>query len=165
MELGVRALVEAIHASPTQAVIYLAGGASQAIGWLLSVPGASNTVLETVVPYSRMSMIQLLGKIPSSFTSRQTAEEMALLAYNRGLQLSRPGIPVIGVGFTGSLASTYDKRGDHRFYLSTRTENRAWTSKVTLSKGLRTREEEDKACSHFLLKVKINIQVTLYFIF
>lgn len=35
----------------------------QVIGWLLSVPGASNTVLEAVVPYSRMSMIQLLGKV------------------------------------------------------------------------------------------------------
>jgi hypothetical protein len=27
------------------------------------VPGASKTVLEAVVPYSRMSMIQLLGKV------------------------------------------------------------------------------------------------------
>lgn len=39
----------------------------QVIGWLLSVPGASNTVLETVVPYSRMSMIQLLGKVVKLF--------------------------------------------------------------------------------------------------
>lgn len=29
----------------------------------MSVPGASNTVLEAVVPYSRMSFIQLLGKV------------------------------------------------------------------------------------------------------
>ena len=97
----------------------------QVVGWLLSVPGASNTVLEAVVPYSRMSMIQLLGKvflfqllffhkptflllllllfvllgfslilflqIPSQFCSQQTAEDMALLAYNRALKLSTPG--------------------------------------------------------------------------
>ncbi|KAL0408897.1 UNVERIFIED_CONTAM: hypothetical protein Sradi_1824100 [Sesamum radiatum] len=62
MDVSARAMVEAIHASPTQAVLYLSGGASQALGWLMSVPGASNTVLEAVVPYSRMSMIQLLGK-------------------------------------------------------------------------------------------------------
>lgn len=61
-EAGVRAVVEGIHSSPTQAVLFLSGGASQIIGWLLSVPGSSNTVLETVVPYSRMSMIQLLSK-------------------------------------------------------------------------------------------------------
>ena len=38
-------------------------GCGQVLGWLLSVPGASNTLLESVVPYSRMSMIQLLGKV------------------------------------------------------------------------------------------------------
>ncbi|RVX12423.1 hypothetical protein CK203_011740 [Vitis vinifera] len=93
MEGLLRATVEAIHSSPTQAVLY----------------------------------------IPTHFASQQTAEEMALLAYNRALKLSNPaplfgasaypppplqenleGSPVLGVGFTGSLASTRPKRGDHR---------------------------------------------------
>lgn len=145
-------IVEAIHSSPTQAVLYSSGGASQVLGWLLSVPGASNTVLEASVPYSRVSMIQLLGKVPAQFTSRQTAEEMALLAYNRALKLSKPGSPVLGVGFTGSLASTHPKLGDHRFHLSTRTSDRLWVSTVTLSKGLRTREQEERVSSQILLK-------------
>ncbi|KAK9276277.1 hypothetical protein L1049_005808 [Liquidambar formosana] len=152
----IRALVEAIHSSPTQAVLYLSGGASQALGWLMSVPGASNTVLEAVVPYSRMSMIQLLGKIPTQICSQQTSEEMALLAYNRALKLSSPGSPVLGVGFTGSLASTRPKLGDHRLHLSTRTSDRLWVSTVILSKGLRTREQEDKVSSHLLLKAVAN---------
>lgn len=98
----------------------------QALGWLFSVPGASNTILEVMIPYSRMSSIQLLGKVlkicnlswthyfqsqlftlfcenfkfcfcsilfqvPSQFCSQQTAEDMALLAYNRALKLSSPG--------------------------------------------------------------------------
>lgn len=29
----------------------------------MSVPGASSTVLEAVVPYSRQSLVQLLGKV------------------------------------------------------------------------------------------------------
>ncbi|KAJ4830434.1 hypothetical protein Tsubulata_029839 [Turnera subulata] len=148
----IRGLVEAIHSTPTQAVLYLSGGASQALGWLMSVPGATNTVLEAVVPYSRMSTIQLLGKIPGSYCSRQTADEMALLAYNRALKLSSPGAPVLGVGFTGSLATSRPKLGDHRFHLSTRTSNRFWTSTVTLSKGLRTRDQEDTISSHLLIK-------------
>ncbi|KAI5677468.1 hypothetical protein M9H77_08418 [Catharanthus roseus] len=151
-----RALVEAIHSSPTQAVLYLSGGASQALGWLMSVPGASNTVLETVVPYSRMSMIQLLGKVPNQFAGRQTAEDMSLLAYNRALKLSNPGSPVVGVGFTGSLASTRPKLGDHRFHLSTRTSDQLWVSTVTLTKGLRTREQEDRLSSQCLIKALAN---------
>ncbi|KAH0451044.1 hypothetical protein IEQ34_021736 [Dendrobium chrysotoxum] len=152
MDIRVRALVEAIHSSHTQAVIFLAGGASQALGWLMSVPGASNTILEVLVPYSRTSMIQLLGKIPLQYSSQETVEEMAILAYNRALKLSRPGLTVVGVGFTGTLASARPKFGDHRFYLSTRTCERLWTSRITLIKGMRTREEEDRISSHFLLK-------------
>ncbi|XP_051148835.1 uncharacterized protein LOC127263707 [Andrographis paniculata] len=152
MDASARALVEAIHATPTQAVLYLTGGASQAIGWLLALPGASNTVLEAAVPYSRMSLIHLLGKVPAQFSSRQTAEDMALMAYNRALKLSHPGVPVLGVGFSGSLASSQPKRGDHRFHVSTRTSSQLWASTVTLSKGLRTREQEDRVSSQFLLK-------------
>ncbi|XP_054809720.1 uncharacterized protein LOC129311424 isoform X2 [Prosopis cineraria] len=152
----IRTVVEAIHSSPFQAVIYLSGGASMVLGSLLSVPGASNTVLEAVIPYSRMSTIQLLGKIPPQFCSQQIAEEMALLAYNRALKLSRPGSPVLGVGFTGSLATTRPKLGEHRFYMSTRTSNRLWMSTVTLTKGLRTREEEERVSSHLLLKAIAN---------
>lgn len=50
---------------------------NQALGWLMSVPGASNTVLEAVVPYSRMSMIQLLGKVlvPFLFANSNRARE------------------------------------------------------------------------------------------
>ncbi|KAL8112193.1 hypothetical protein AgCh_019764 [Apium graveolens] len=152
MDVGIKSVVEAIHASPTQAVLYFSGGASQAVGWLMSVPGASNTVLEVTVPYSRMSMIQLLGMVPRQFSSRETAEQMALLAYNRALKLSKPGCPVLGVGFTGSLASTRPKLGDHRFHLSTRTASRLWASSVTLSKGLRTREQEERVSSQVLLQ-------------
>nr|ACU22753.1 unknown [Glycine max] len=151
-ESCIRSAVEAIHSSPFQAVLHLAGGASQVVGSLLSVPGASNTVLEVVVPYSKMSLIQLLGKIPSQFCGQQTAEDMALLAYNRALKLSKPGSPAVGVGFTGSLASSRPKLGEHRFYMSTRTADQLWISSVTLTKGLRTREEEDRVSSHLLIK-------------
>ncbi|KAL2561551.1 hypothetical protein AAZV13_20G088200 [Glycine max] len=91
-------------------------------------------------------------QIPSQFCGQQTAEDMALLAYNRALKLSKPGSPAVGVGFTGSLASSRPKLGEHRFYMSTRTADQLWISSVTLTKGLRTREEEDRVSSHLLIK-------------
>uniref|UniRef100_K3YC66 Cytidyltransferase-like domain-containing protein n=1 Tax=Setaria italica TaxID=4555 RepID=K3YC66_SETIT len=157
------------------------------LGWLLSVRGASGTILEVVVPYSRASMAQLLGKASDvigllltpdgtvctdralmvrypcdsgvnkhPLTSKQAAEDMSLAAYNRALKLSGPGLQVMGVGFTGSLASSRPKHGDHRFYVSTWTHNCLRTSHVTLSKGLRSREEEDEVSSCFLLKFVTN---------
>ncbi|VFQ98135.1 unnamed protein product [Cuscuta campestris] len=61
--------------------LYILGCVSQELEWLMSASGPSNTVLETVVHYSRMFMVQLLVMVPSQPTSLQTAEEMALLAY------------------------------------------------------------------------------------
>nr|AAM61440.1 unknown [Arabidopsis thaliana] len=151
-DAAIRTVVEAIHSSPTQAVVYLCGGASLALGWLMSVPRASNTLLESVVPYSRVSMVQLLGRVPSQHCSQALAKEMALLAYNRALKLSKPGYPVLGVGFTGSLVTSRPKRGDHRFFLSMRASDRILESSVTLTKNLRSREEEDKVSSCALIQ-------------
>ncbi|BAB02685.1 unnamed protein product [Arabidopsis thaliana] len=151
-ESAIRTIVESIHSSPTQAVVYLSGGASQSLGWLMSVPGASNTLLEAVVPYSMISMVQLLGRVPNQHCSQSMANEMALLAYNRALKLSKPGCAVLGVGFTGTLATSRPKRGDHRFFLSIRASNRIWETSVTLTKGKRSREEEDKVASSVLIQ-------------
>ncbi|KAL9830316.1 putative Cytidyltransferase-like domain, rossmann-like alpha/beta/alpha sandwich [Arabidopsis thaliana] len=151
-ESAIRTIVESIHSSPTQAVVYLSGGASQSLGWLMSVPGASNTLLEAVVPYSMISMVQLLGRVPNQHCSQSMANEMALLAYNRALKLSKPGCAVFGVGFTGTLATSRPKRGDHRFFLSIRASNRIWETSVTLTKGKRSREEEDKVASCVLIQ-------------
>uniref|UniRef100_A0A804IPG3 Cytidyltransferase-like domain-containing protein n=1 Tax=Musa acuminata subsp. malaccensis TaxID=214687 RepID=A0A804IPG3_MUSAM len=155
----IRAAVDAIHSTPTKAVVYLSGGASQALGWLMSLPGASNTILEVVVPYSKNSMTQLLGKVRLLNPACSLHSFFSFLIYGYSYVINtfqsmfgKAGLPVLGVGFTGSLATTYTKHGDHRFYLSTRTCDRLWTSSVTLLKGLRTREEEDRVSSHFLLK-------------
>ncbi|MED6219292.1 hypothetical protein PIB30_034410 [Stylosanthes scabra] len=147
-----RDAVEAIHSCPYKAVIYVAGGSSQLLGWLLSVPGASNTILEAVVPYSKMSMIQLIGKIPIHWCSQETAQDMALSAYNRALKLSKPGYPAVGVGFTGVMATNRPTSGGHRFYMATRTADRLSISKVTFTKGLHTREEQEAISSQLLLK-------------
>ncbi|CAM6097460.1 unnamed protein product [Calypogeia fissa] len=157
MDAVLKAVVEAIHASPTQAVLCLSGGASQAVGWLLSVPRASSTVLEVTVPYSRISMLQLLGKTPSKFVSRETAEEIALVAYNRALHLSLPGVPVAGIGFSGALVSATPKRGDHRCHIAARTQTGLWHYNLTLSKGFRDRSGEDELTSRVLIKTLANV--------
>jgi nicotinamide mononucleotide (NMN) deamidase PncC len=152
MDAVLKSVVEAIHASPTQAVLSVSGGASQAMGWLLSVPRASSTVLEVTIPYSRISMLQLLGKMPAQFVSRETAEEMALRAYNRALGLSTTDVPVAGIGFTGALTSATPKRGEHRCHIAARTQSGLWYYNLTLSKGLRDRRGEDEVTSRILIK-------------
>ncbi|RVW17035.1 hypothetical protein CK203_070770 [Vitis vinifera] len=49
----------------------------------------------------------------------------------------------------------------YRFHLSTRTSDRLWASTVTLSKGLRTREQEEKVSSLCLLKAFSEVILTI----
>ncbi|KAG0592336.1 hypothetical protein KC19_1G243500 [Ceratodon purpureus] len=157
MDTAVRAVIEAIHSSPTHAVLCLSGGAAQALGWLLSVPRASSTVLEATIPYSRASMVQLLGKVPTQTVCRETADEIAMAAYNRALKLSMPGVQVAGVGFTGALASVPPKRGDHRCFVSARTPSGLWQYDLTLSKGYRDRYGEDYLTSCVVVKTLADV--------
>ena len=49
-------LIESIHNSSGQLVIAVAGGGTGAIAALARAPGASRTLLQAVVPYSKESM-------------------------------------------------------------------------------------------------------------
>ena len=84
MDADIRSLIEAIHATPEQAVVALAGAGSEALAWLLSVPGASRTLLEALVPYGRHSMIGFLGHEPEQYVSSRNARDMAKAAYATG---------------------------------------------------------------------------------
>ena len=65
-------LVEQIHASPTKLVMYVTGGGVHAPTWLLSVPGASRTVLDVRVPYSPESLADLVKRaLPSGYGYRR----------------------------------------------------------------------------------------------
>eukprot|EP00850_Spirogloea_muscicola_P017972 SM000159S01803 [mRNA] locus=s159:311153:314657:- [translate_table: standard] len=156
MDVAVRAAVEAIHAAPTRAVICLSGGASQALSWLLSVPGASNTLLEATIPYSRRSMVNVLGKVPQQFTSEATAHDIAVAAYNRALKLATPGYSVAGIGCTCALASVPPKKGPHSTYSGRKVGVWADLDQATmvaaLYQGERSRSEEDGISSLLVLQ-------------
>ena len=48
--------IKAIHESPYKFVISSSGGGTNAISALMGVPGASQSILESYVPYSRESL-------------------------------------------------------------------------------------------------------------
>src|SRR5512138_3081204 len=107
------ALIAAIHASPTMAVIVVTGGGAQALADLLAVPGASKTVLEALVPYSERSLREFLATPPTQAVSADTAAAMARAAYQRALRLrEKEAIPVLGLSCTATLATDRPKKGD-----------------------------------------------------
>ena len=81
-------ITAAIHLAEHSGVFCVSGGGSGAIQQLLSMPGASNTVLECSIPYSQAAMQSYLGRTPVSAVSSENALQMAMVAYQRANALS-----------------------------------------------------------------------------
>lgn len=150
----IRRVISDIHSSETQAVLYLTGGASHGVAWLHSVPGASATLLETCIPYSRGSTRRILAgcKYPSSLASVSAALALAAAAYRSAVKLASKGTPVVGVGAACALATKEPKRGEHRAYVATHSENAICEYDLLLAKGRRSRLEEDLLVSRLVVQ-------------
>jgi hypothetical protein len=152
------ALIRRIHATASAAVIAVTGGAGLAIGDLLSVAGASRTVLEIRVPYAASSLAELLGGEPSQAVSAGTALAMARACHRRATQLAPPPeagttSPLLGIGCTAALASDRPKKGEHRAHVALCDGHRSQVWSLTLDKGARSRLGEDRLVSDLVLAV------------
>ncbi len=145
------ALVAELHAAPCMAVFAVAGAGTQAIAWLLSVAGASRSVLALGVPYSAPALAELVGHAPEQAVSRQTALDMARAAYRRALRLREGGAPVAGVACTATIATDRPKRGEHRCHVAYWTGAGSAVFSLHFDKGLRDRAGEDAVASRLVL--------------
>ena len=148
----VELLAEKIHRSETRIVLATAGG-TRAISDLLIVPGASRTVLEAVVPYSAAALGAGLGAVPEQSCSARTVRAMAMAGYMRARRLDPGGAPLAGVAATASLASGRPKRGPHRVHVAFQTITQTVTASLELTKGARTRAEEETVTGRMLVNM------------
>jgi len=148
----IRRIIEQIHASPQQLVLAVSGGGSRAVADLLEVPGASNTVLEAVIPYSRDSMCDWLGGRPDRYCAPSTTRSMAVKAFFRARQYSGTSGVAVGVACTAGLATNRDRRGPHAIHVAAQTDSLTATWSLEMNKGQRHREEEESVASQLLLR-------------
>lgn len=71
MPEDVSALVAELHKTSHRTVIATSGAGTYAVAWLLGVPGASNTVLEALSPYSFAAFDVLLGRTPKQYVNEK----------------------------------------------------------------------------------------------
>lgn len=140
--------------------IYASGGGIQSLSWLLTVPGASRSIMNAGVPYSRGAMNDLLGASASQSCSTSTTELLATEAFRNCASLvlretlhfdSLTNANVFGIACSAALVSASPKKGSHRCYVSSVTPHVISTWSLEMSKGSRTREEEDFVCSRLIL--------------
>lgn len=147
--------IQNLYGSPWQIALCLTGGGSRLASDLLTIPGASTTVLDVAIPYANTSLSEHLGRTPDQFCSRQTALTMATVAWQKAVRFSSsPGkcsADCIGISCTASLASSKPKRGDHRIWIATESTSSSQVISLILKKGLRSRVEEEAIAAELLL--------------
>ena len=136
------ARAQQLHESVWQGVIYLTGGGSPLLADLLTVPGASNTVLEVSVPYAEQALHELLGSPPEQAASEQTGRALAMGAYQRAMGL---GAEIgFGLGVTASLSSNSAKRGQTRAYWAIQTATKSASYHLILDNADSRAEQEQQ---------------------
>jgi len=151
-------IVNKIHASPYKLTIVSSGGGTNAISALLEVAGASNTILESHIPYSKESMDTFLNKKPDHYCSLDTCLNMAANAYKKSKQVdsSSKTKHLLGIAITANLATTYEKKGDHKFFIVIQAYDYTKYLECFLEKGKRTREEEEELITSCVISLLAN---------
>lgn len=154
--------------------ISVTGGGVQALSWIFSVPGASNSVVEGSVPYSRQSLRKILTSIKeddaSGSCSAETARLMAKAAYHSAVEhillensTVMHSVNMFGVACNAALVSDIPKKGPHRCHIAVHSRTGCSTYSIELDKSkLRSRMEEDTVCSQLVMdaiSVQCNIPV------
>ncbi|MEK9650474.1 MAG: cytidylyltransferase [Gammaproteobacteria bacterium] len=147
-------LIQEIHKSNFRFVIVTSGGGSIAVSDLLSVPGASNSVLETYTPYARESLAYYLLREPDQYCSMATTLSMAAKAFSAAKKIDKNSSKhkLLGIGVTASLKSIAPKKGNHRFYIAIQTQDYSKTISCILNKDQRSRIQEEQVISDVLIQ-------------
>ncbi|RCS40545.1 hypothetical protein DTL42_24535 [Bremerella cremea] len=151
-------LIRQLHRSPWRLSAVVTGGGSEALSQLLSIPGASETVLEALIPYSSASLEDFLHYKPAHYCSRATAQAMAMRAFFRARDLEKRNSQhdlddthLLGVGCSASLRSLRPKKGQHRVHIAVQTAQISSLASLVLTKDSRDREREENVVAALLL--------------
>ncbi len=147
----VRQLVQALHDRPQRFMMVLAGAGSQALAWLLGVPGASRTLVEALIPYEWAAFDDFLGRQPAQYVAADTARQMAGCALRRAYSLGSPSETLIGLACTATLTTDRPKRGEHRAHVATWQRTGIAGYALQMAKGARDRLEEEDLVSRLIL--------------
>eukprot|EP00612_Vaucheria_litorea_P002947 CAMPEP_0171462112 /NCGR_PEP_ID=MMETSP0945-20130129/6285_1 /TAXON_ID=109269 /ORGANISM="Vaucheria litorea, Strain CCMP2940" /LENGTH=420 /DNA_ID=CAMNT_0011988583 /DNA_START=169 /DNA_END=1428 /DNA_ORIENTATION=+ len=147
---------------PPRLYICTTGAGGMAISWLMGVPGASASIQEAIVPYSYPSLENFSKLDNESFglCSKSASVSLAEESYKRSLEISIAEFGLsqsaiersIGIGCSAAIASVRPKKGLHRCFISAKNSKGISTFSMNLSKGQRSRIEEEEVVSKLMIK-------------
>ena len=149
-----RNLIELIHSTPTKACIVVTGAGTSAISALFAVAGASRTVIDAQIPYSRASLDNYVGVQAEQHVSKDEAMLMAVCAYEQAVELTDSGdstVRLVGLSCTAAIVTDRHRRGENRAHVSWHDGQRGATYSIVMKKGARDRAGEEAVCRTIIL--------------
>ena len=147
-------LISRIHDTDAKACLVITGAGTSAISALFSVAGASRTIIDAQVPYSRAALDMYVGMQAEQHVSKNEARMMAIKAYERAVELSDAEVRtnrLIGLSCTAAIVTDRHRRGENRAHVAWHDENRGATYSLFMEKGARDRAGEEAVCSAIVL--------------
>ena len=148
--------IELLNRFGAQVVVVVSGGGTQVIPQLLAESGASNVMLEALVPYAKSAVAEFLGGNPDAYCSDRTTRQLAVAGWQRSIKLSSQGRNNVGIAATASLRSGKPKMGQHRVHVATHRVQETVTATLQLKKNARSRLEEERVAALLCLDVLVS---------
>ena len=159
---GRRTLVAGLHHVDVRLVAYVTGGGIAAITDLLTMPGASRTVLDVRIPYSGAALADLIehdGELAPGVgaVSETTAAALATAAFRAAAHLAQMSDGekgrLMGVSCTAALTTDRQRRGDDRAHIAICGDHSVTALTVAPDDlaGATTRQEQDRIVADHLL--------------
>jgi cytidyltransferase-like protein len=162
----INSFVDAIHATNkkdgNRIISTITGGGFSSIGYLMSRPGASSSILQLNCPYAEEATVKYMEEPIESFASLKSANELSITSLKQCRDLLDQKYNFIGVGVTAALATNRWLRGDHRLHIVITTDINRFTFSLNLYKGyppdpetpeklFRSRAQEDDLCGKLII--------------
>lgn len=138
-------IVEDVNNSPAMLALVVAGGGQSFIQNFMQYPGASKTITDIRVPYSKEAFEDFCGQPVDKFVSEESARLLAVKSYLNCCKSVSPKY-AIGIGLTCSLATQNEREGrEHKVYIAVHTEASTEVVCRIFRQGM-TRDEEEEFC-------------------
>lgn len=154
----IHAAVQALHASPWNAVIACTGGGSGIVNTLCVEPGASGTVLSFDFPYEdETALPEYIGYTPTKYCTAEVALWMAARAYRNARKIAiakkKKKIDLnslIGVGLTSAIRTNRKRHSDDQVFVAVCSASGFTSYHVVFNKTM-TRRQQGLACDRIAL--------------
>ncbi len=151
MDKNTKQLIQMIHNNPYRVVVVAAGAGTEAISDLLGVAGATRTMLEAIIPYSKAAFDDFLELPPEKYVASKTAALLSGRALTRARWLENGDSPTVGLSCTATIITDRPKRGEHRAHIALWHPERLTRYELNLQKGARDRRGEEELVSRLML--------------